>query len=139
MSKKLINVTKCLQLIHRKFSSIHDTLPFAPTNNNVIPSVIESTPRYERVMDIYSRLLRERIITLYGPITDQVASIVTAQLLFLESEDSNSPISIYINSPGGVVTAGLAIYDTMQYIKNPISTIVVGQAASMASLLLAGR
>ena len=106
------------------------------TTTSFIPAVIESTPRYERVMDIYSRLLRERIISLHGPINDQLASIVTSQLLFLESEDPNKSIFIYINSPGGVVTAGLAIYDTMQYIRCPITTICVGQAASMASLLL---
>jgi ATP-dependent Clp protease protease subunit len=89
-------------------------------------------------MDIYSRLLRERIITLHGPINDLLASVVTSQLLFLESEDPNSPVFMYINSPGGVVTAGMAIYDTMQYIRCPITTICMGQAASMASLLLAG-
>ena len=120
----------------RKFSSIYDRPPASP--NNFIPAVVETTPRYERVMDIYSRLLRERIICLHGPINDELSSVVTSQLLFLESEDPGRPIFMYINSPGGVVTAGLAIYDTMQYIKCPITTLCVGQAASMGSLLLAG-
>eukprot|EP01041_Mallomonas_annulata_P011247 gene11247-23522_t len=105
---------------------------------SVVPAVIEQTPRYERVMDIYSRLLRERIICLHGPVNDQLASLVTSQLLFLEAEDPDKPVFLYINSPGGVVTAGLAIYDTMQYIKPQICTICMGQAASMGSLLLAG-
>ena len=109
-----------------------------PIVANIVPAVVESTPRYERVMDIYSRLLRERIICLHGPINDSLSSIVMSQLLFLESEDPGRPLYMYINSPGGVVTAGLAIYDTMQYIKCPITTICVGQAASMGSLLLAG-
>ena len=120
----------------RKFSSIYDSPPASPLN--FIPAVVETTPRYERVMDIYSRLLRERIICLHGPINDELSSVVTSQLLFLESEDPGRPIFMYINSPGGVVTAGLAIYDTMQYIKCPITTLCVGQAASMGSLLLAG-
>ncbi|XP_042201676.1 ATP-dependent Clp protease proteolytic subunit, mitochondrial, partial [Callorhinchus milii] len=101
------------------------------------PIVIEQTGRGERAYDIYSRLLRERIICVMGPIDDSVASLVIAQLLFLQSESNKKPIHMYINSPGGVVTAGLAIYDTMQYILNPISTWCVGQAASMGSLLLA--
>eukprot|EP00240_Pyramimonas_obovata_P014946 CAMPEP_0118941128 /NCGR_PEP_ID=MMETSP1169-20130426/33140_1 /TAXON_ID=36882 /ORGANISM="Pyramimonas obovata, Strain CCMP722" /LENGTH=205 /DNA_ID=CAMNT_0006885807 /DNA_START=140 /DNA_END=757 /DNA_ORIENTATION=+ len=101
-----------------------------------IPVVIESTGRGERAFDIYSRLLRERIVCVNGPIDDNVASLTVAQLLFLESESPGTPINMYINSPGGVVTAGLAIYDTMQYIDCPISTLCVGQAASMASLLL---
>ncbi|XP_019752993.1 ATP-dependent Clp protease proteolytic subunit, mitochondrial isoform X1 [Hippocampus comes] len=105
--------------------------------NPLIPIVIEQTGRGERAYDIYSRLLRERIICVMGPIDDSVASLVIAQLLFLQSESNNKPIHMYINSPGGVVTAGLAIYDTMQYILNPISTWCVGQAASMGSLLLA--
>lgn len=103
----------------------------------LIPIVVEQTGRGERAYDIYSRLLRERIICVMGPIDDSVASLVIAQLLFLQSESNNKPIHMYINSPGGVVTAGLAIYDTMQYILNPISTWCVGQAASMGSLLLA--
>eukprot|EP00752_Nemacystus_decipiens_P005125 g4650.t1 len=103
---------------------------------NYLPMVLESTPRGERAYDIYSRLLRERIICLHGPVTEQMSSLVTAQLLFLESEDPEKPINMYINSPGGVVTAGLAIYDTMQYVRPEICTICMGQAASMGSLLL---
>ncbi|KAM6167790.1 ATP-dependent Clp protease proteolytic subunit, mitochondrial [Erethizon dorsatum] len=103
----------------------------------LIPIVVEQTGRGERAYDIYSRLLRERIVCVMGPIDDSVASLVIAQLLFLQSESNKKPIHMYINSPGGVVTAGLAIYDTMQYILNPICTWCVGQAASMGSLLLA--
>jgi len=103
----------------------------------LIPMVVESTPRGERAFDIYSRLLRERIVCLNGPIDDATSSATVAQLLFLESESPDKPINLYINSPGGVVTSGLAIYDTMQYIRSPISTICMGQACSMASLLLA--
>ena len=102
-----------------------------------IPIVIESTGRYERAYDIYSRLLKERIIFLGTPIDDHVSNLVVAQLLFLEAEDPDKDIYIYINSPGGSVTAGLAIYDTMQYVKSDIVTICIGQAASMAALLLA--
>ena len=103
---------------------------------NLIPIVIEQTGRGERAYDIYSRLLKERIIFIGSPIVDEVASLVIAQLLFLESEDSDKEINIYINSPGGHVSAGLAIYDTMQYIKPPISTLCIGQAASMAAILV---
>ncbi|CAM9184165.1 unnamed protein product [Ectocarpus sp. 6 AP-2014] len=103
---------------------------------NYLPMVLESTPRGERAYDIYSRLLRERIICMHGPVTEQMSSLVTAQLLFLESENPDKPINMYINSPGGVVTAGLAIYDTMQYVRPEICTICMGQAASMGSLLL---
>ncbi|XP_028905595.1 ATP-dependent Clp protease proteolytic subunit, mitochondrial [Ornithorhynchus anatinus] len=103
----------------------------------LIPIVVEQTGRGERAYDIYSRLLRERIICVMGPIDDSLASLVIAQLLFLQSESNKKPIHMYINSPGGVVTSGLAIYDTMQYILNPICTWCVGQAASMGSLLLA--
>ena len=103
----------------------------------MVPMVIERSSRGERAFDIYSRLLKERIIILNGPVHDELASVVTAQLLFLESEDPTSPISMYINSPGGVVTAGLAIYDTMQYIQPAVATLCMGQAASMGSLLLA--
>lgn len=103
----------------------------------LIPMVIEQTSRGERSYDIYSRLLKDRIIFLSGEITDQVADLVVAQLLFLESEGPDKEISIYINSPGGSVSAGLAIYDTMQYIKSPVSTICVGRAASMGAFLLA--
>lgn len=105
-------------------------------NLNLIPMVVEQTGRGERSYDIYSRLLKERIICLMGPINDNISSLVIAQLLFLQSESSKKPIHMYINSPGGVVTAGLAIYDTMQYILPPIATWCVGQCCSMASLLL---
>jgi len=105
--------------------------------NTLVPMVVEQTNRGERAYDIYSRLLKERIIFLVGPVNDAVASIVCAQLLFLESENPNKDISFYINSPGGVVTSGLAIYDTMQYIRSDVSTVCIGQAASMGSLLLA--
>jgi len=103
----------------------------------LVPMVVESTPRGERAFDIYSRLLRERIISLNGPIDDATSSTIVAQLLFLEAEDPDRAINMYINSPGGVITSGLAIYDTMQYIKCPVTTICMGQACSMASLLLA--
>ncbi len=105
--------------------------------NTLIPMVVEQSSRGERAYDIYSRLLKERIVFIVGPINDSVASLVTAQLLFLESEDPKKEISLYINSPGGLVTAGLGIYDTMQYIKPEISTLCIGQAASMGSFLLA--
>lgn len=104
---------------------------------NYVPMVVEQSGRGERAYDIYSRLLKDRIIFLGGPIDDNVANMVIAQLLFLESEDPDKDIHLYINSPGGVVTAGLAIYDTMQYIKPDVSTICIGQAASMGSVLLA--
>ena len=104
---------------------------------NLIPTVIEKSPEGERAYDIYSRLLKERIIFLGGQITDDVANAVIAQLLFLESQDSKRDIKLYLNSPGGSVTAGLAIYDTMEYIKCDVSTICVGMAASMAAVLLA--
>ena len=105
--------------------------------NSLIPMVVEQTSKGERAYDIYSRLLKERIIFLTGQINDTVASLVTAQLLFLEAEDPKKEIYFYINSPGGLVTAGLGIYDTMQYIKPEISTLCIGQAASMGSFLLA--
>ena len=104
---------------------------------NYVPMVVEQSGRGERAYDIYSRLLKDRIIFLGGPIDDNIANVVIAQLLFLESEDPDKDIHLYINSPGGVVTAGLAIYDTMQYIKPDVSTICIGQAASMGSVLLA--
>jgi len=110
---------------------------FEEKMNNLIPMVVEQTGRGERAYDIYSRLLKERIIFLVGQINDSVASLVTAQLLFLESENPKKEISFYINSPGGLVTAGLGIYDTMQYIKSPITTLCIGQASSMGSFLLA--
>ena len=105
--------------------------------NNLIPMVVEQSNRGERAYDIYSRLLKERIVFLVGPINDSVASLITAQLLFLESENPKKEIYLYINSPGGLVTSGLGIYDTMQYIKPEVSTLCIGQAASMASFLLA--
>jgi ATP-dependent Clp protease protease subunit len=106
--------------------------------NQLVPIVVEQTPRGERAYDIFSRLLQDRIIILGTPIDDHVANLVVAQLLFLESQDPDKDIYLYINSPGGVVTAGLAIYDTMQYIKPDVVTICIGQAASMAAVLLAG-
>ena len=105
--------------------------------NTLVPMVVEQSSKGERAYDIYSRLLKERIIFLVGPINDNVASLVTAQLLFLESEDPKKEINLYINSPGGLVTAGLGIYDTIQYIKCDVSTLCIGQAASMGSFLLA--
>ena len=113
------------------------TLKFSEHMNNLVPMVVEQSNKGERAYDIYSRLLKERIIFLVGPVNDNVASLVTAQLLFLESEDPKKEIYLYINSPGGLVTAGLGIYDTMQYIKPDISTLCIGQAASMGSFLLA--
>ncbi len=104
---------------------------------NLVPMVVEQTARGERAFDIYSRLLKERIIFLTGPVFDQISALVCAQLLFLESENPSKDIAFYINSPGGVVSAGLAIYDTMQFIRSPVSTVCIGQAASMGSLLLA--
>lgn len=106
--------------------------------SNLVPMVVEQTARGERAFDIYSRLLKDRVIFLGGPIDDYLSNLIVAQLLFLESENPDKDISIYINSPGGVVTAGMAIYDTMQFIKPDVSTMCVGQAASMGALLLAG-
>jgi ATP-dependent Clp protease, protease subunit len=111
--------------------------PFEVYNNALVPMVVEQSNRGERAFDIYSRLLRERIIFLTGPVEDYTASLVVAQLLFLEADNPKKEIALYINSPGGVVTAGLAIYDTMQFIRPPVSTLCTGQAASMGSLLLA--
>ena len=105
--------------------------------DNLVPMVVEQSSRGERAFDIFSRLLRERIVFVSGPVEDGMASLICAQLLFLESENPKKEISMYINSPGGVVTSGLAIYDTMQYIRSPIATLVMGQACSMGSLLLA--
>ena len=105
--------------------------------NYLVPMVVEQTNRGERAYDIYSRLLKERIIFITGPIEDGVATLIVAQLLFLEAENPKKEVSMYINSPGGVVTSGMAIYDTMQYIRSPVSTVCIGQAASMGSLLLA--
>jgi len=113
------------------------TIKFSEHMNNLVPMVVEQSSKGERAYDIYSRLLKERIIFLVGPINDGVASLVTAQLLFLESEDPKKEIYLYINTPGGLVTAGLGIYDTIQYIKPDVSTLCIGQAASMGSFLLA--
>ena len=115
---------------------IRDRDPVEVYNNSLVPMVVEQTARGERAFDIYSRLLKERIIFLTGPVFDQVSSLICAQLLFLESENPAKDIAFYINSPGGVVSAGLAMYDTMQYIRAPVSTVCIGQAASMGSLLL---
>lgn len=114
---------------------MHD--PIDVTMSALVPMVVEQTNRGERAFDIFSRLLKERIIFITGPIEDHVATLVCAQLLFLEAENPSKEIALYINSPGGLVTSGLAIYDTMQFIRPPISTLCVGQAASMGSLLLA--
>src|SRR5579862_795886 len=111
--------------------------PFEPQMNTLVPMVVEQTNRGERAYDIYSLLLKQRIIFLVGPINDAVASLICAQLLYLESENPNKDISLYINSPGGVVSSGLAIYDTIQYVRPDVSTVCIGQAASMGSLLLA--
>ncbi len=111
--------------------------PFETYMNTLVPMVVEQTNRGERAYDIYSRLLKERIVFLVGPVNDELANVVSAQLLYLEAENPNKDISIYINTPGGVVTAGLAVYDTMQYIKPDIATVCIGQAASLGSLLLA--
>jgi ATP-dependent Clp protease protease subunit len=116
---------------------IRDRDPIEVYANTLVPMVIEQTNRGERAFDIYSRLLKERIIFIVGPINDYVSSLACAQLLFLESENPNKDIAFYINSPGGIVTSGLAMYDTMQYIRSPVSTVCIGQAASMGSLLLA--
>ena len=111
---------------------------FDPMMNNLVPMVVETTNRGERAYDIYSRLLKERIIFLTGPVHDGVSSLICAQLLFLEAENPNKDIYFYINSPGGVVTSGLAIYDTMQYIRPDVATICTGMAASMGAVLLCG-
>ncbi|RNA10884.1 ATP-dependent Clp protease proteolytic mitochondrial [Brachionus plicatilis] len=137
MIKQLLNKTFINSLKNNvsHIRTIHttDARKYAP----LIPIVIEQSGRGERAYDIYSRLLKERIICFMGPVTDELASVVIAQLLFLQSESSKKPIHMYINSPGGSVTAGLAIYDTMQYIVPPVATWCVGQASSMGSLLLA--
>ena len=115
---------------------MRDRDPIEVYNNTLVPMVVEQTNRGERAFDIYSRLLKERIIFLTGGVEDVVSSLICAQLLFLESENPNKDIAFYINSPGGVVTSSLAIYDTMQYIRSPVSTVCIGQAASAGSLLL---
>jgi ATP-dependent Clp protease protease subunit len=115
---------------------MRDRDPVDVYNNALVPMVVEQSARGERAFDIYSRLLRERIIFLTGQVYDQVSALICAQLLYLESDNPTKEIAFYINSPGGVVSAGLAVYDTMQYIRSPVSTVCVGQAASMGSLLL---
>ena len=117
-------------------SKIQSISKFSPNNLGYIPMVIEQSGRGERAYDIYSRLLKERLIFLVGPVDDMTANVVVAQLLFLEAENPDKDISLYINSPGGSVTAGMAIYDTMQFIKPDVSTLCIGQAASMGALLL---
>lgn len=119
-------------------NDIHDK-PVQPTKNiGLIPMVVESTGRGERAYDIYSRMLKERVVFLVGAVDDHIANLIVAQLLFLESENPDKDIHLYINSPGGAVNAGLAVYDTMQFVKPDVSTVVVGQAASMGALILAG-
>jgi ATP-dependent Clp protease protease subunit len=115
---------------------MRDRDPIEIWNSTLVPMVVEQTPRGERAFDIYSRLLKERIIFIAGPVHDAMASLVCAQLLFLESENPTKDIALYINSPGGIVTSGLAMYDTMQYVRPEVSTVCIGQAASMGSLLL---
>ena len=123
----------------RRFSEITSILTeYQATQGNLVPMVVEQSARGERAYDIYSRLLKERVIFVVGPIEDHMANLIVAQLLFLESENPDKDISLYINSPGGSVTAGLAIYDTMQFIKPDVSTLCTGQAASMGAILLAG-
>ncbi len=120
-------------------SSLTSIMPdYLDTQANLVPMVVEQSARGERAYDIYSRLLKERVIFVVGPIEDHMANLIVAQLLFLESENPDKDISLYINSPGGSVTAGLAIYDTMQFIKPDVSTLCTGQAASMGAILLAG-
>lgn len=121
----------------RPFTDMNMNTPFNP-QSNLVPMVVEQSARGERAYDIYSRLLKERVIFVVGQIEDHMANLIVAQLLFLESENPDKDISLYINSPGGVVTAGLAIYDTMQFIKPDVSTLCIGQAASMGAVLLAG-
>jgi ATP-dependent Clp protease protease subunit len=115
---------------------VRDRDPVEVYGNSLVPMVVEQSARGERAYDIFSRLLKDRIIFLTGPVYDEVSALICAQLLFLESENPSKDISFYINSPGGVVSAGLAIYDTMQYVRSPVSTVCVGLAASMGSLLL---
>ncbi|XP_010906746.1 uncharacterized protein [Elaeis guineensis] len=128
---------RCRPVLARAFSPFSAAALGPSRSYGLIPMVIEHTSRGERAYDIFSRLLKERIVCIHGPISDDTASVVVAQLLFLESENPSKPVHLYINSPGGVVTAGLAIYDTIQYIRSPVTTLCIGQAASMGSLLLA--
>lgn len=131
-----MNTTKILRRLFSSTYFMSESLPIMDTG--IVPMVLEQSARGERVYDIFSRLLKERIICLHGPVNDHMSSLITAQLLFLESEDPEKDIHMYINSPGGVVSAGLAIYDTMQYINPRVNTLCMGQAASMGALLLAG-
>ncbi|KAL8153146.1 hypothetical protein V2J09_010906 [Rumex salicifolius] len=137
----MMRLIRCLSAMDNNSSALGNptrtSAAASPRSYSLIPMVIEHSSRGERAYDIFSRLLKERVICINGPIADDTAHVVVAQLLFLESENPSKPIHMYINSPGGAVTAGLAIYDTMQYIRCPISTICLGQAASMGSLLLA--
>ncbi|MDJ0956748.1 MAG: ATP-dependent Clp endopeptidase proteolytic subunit ClpP [Arenicellales bacterium] len=119
-------------------NEIHDKPLTTPRDIGLIPMVVETTGRGERAFDIYSRMLKERVVFLVGAVDDHIANLIVAQLLFLESENPDKDIHLYINSPGGAVTSGLAVYDTMQFIKPDVSTVVVGQAASMGALILAG-
>ncbi|EHA8589463.1 ATP-dependent Clp protease proteolytic subunit 2, mitochondrial [Cocos nucifera] len=128
---------RCRPVLARAFSPFSAAALRPSRSYGLIPMVIEHTSRGERAYDIFSRLLKERIVCINGPISDDTASVVVAQLLFLESENPSKPVHLYINSPGGAVTAGLAIYDTIQYIRSPVTTLCIGQAASMGSLLLA--
>src|SRR5262245_60831083 len=124
----------------RLFGTTGDVRPMRdryPVHSQLIPMVVEQTSRGERAFDIYSRLLKERMVFVTGPVEDHMASLICAQLLFLEADNPNKDIAMYINSPGGVVTSGLAVYDTMQYIRCDVSTVCIGQAASMGSMLLA--
>ena len=137
------NLLQCIPTFrrqtHQKASNVNRRLISSThVKHNLVPVVLESGTTGERAFDIYSRLLRERIICVHGEVTDTMASLVTAQLLFLEAEAPDRPVYMYINSPGGLVTAGMAMYDTMQYIHPEVHTICMGQAASMGSLLLAG-
>lgn len=117
---------------------LHNPVDYSPQASGLVPMVVEQSPRGERAYDIYSRLLKERVIFLVGQVEDHMANLIVAQLLFLESENPDKDISLYINSPGGAVTAGMAIYDTMQFVKCDVSTLCIGQAASMGALLLTG-
>jgi ATP-dependent Clp protease protease subunit len=127
-----------VQYSPRTFGYSAKIMSISPRALNLVPMVVEQTARGERAYDIYSRLLKERVIFIVGPVEDYMANLVVAQLLFLESENPEKDVALYINSPGGIVSAGLAIYDTMQFIRPDISTICVGQAASMGAVLLAG-
>jgi len=130
--------SECKRYDKRLMSTVSDSSGWDPKNLGLVPIVIEHTARGERSFDIYSRLLKERVVFLVGPVEDYTSNLVVAQLLFLESENPDKDIHLYINSPGGSVTAGLAIYDTMRFVRPDVSTMCIGQAASMGALLLAG-